>query len=77
MGNLTRRQIIAIGAAVVFGPPILIGYLVGWAAGWFPGIIAGTVAFVLVLAVANVEVRKWLHNQSNKRDEGGEDKREP
>lgn len=61
--NLSPRQIIAIGAAVVFGPPTLIGFVVGYFVGWFGGIIAGAVAFVLVLIVAQAEITRRLKEQ--------------
>jgi len=60
MVNLTPRQIIAIGAAIVFGLPAIIGIIVGHFKGWFAGIVAAVVVFVIVVIVAQAVITKRL-----------------
>lgn len=60
MVNLTKNQIIAIGALVVFGPSIVIGFVVAHFGGWFPGVLAGIAMFIVVVIIAQAEIGKRL-----------------
>ena len=73
MVNLTPRQIILIGAAIVFGPPLLLGILLGHFVGWFTGIGAGIILFLVIVAIASVEIRKRLEQH---KDSQNDDKQE-
>ena len=69
MVNLTPRQIIVIGAAVVFGPPAIVGIIVSHIQGWFLGILAGVLTFLIVFVVAQAAIRKKLQEQKGTQDE--------
>ena len=58
MVNFTPRQIIAIGAAIVFGLPAIIGIIVGHFKGWFAGIVAGVLLLVVVLIIVQVVISR-------------------
>lgn len=70
MVNLTPRQIILIGAAIVFGPPLLLGIILGHFVDWFAGIGGGILLFLVIVAIASVEIRKHLeqHKESQNGD---------
>lgn len=74
MVNLTPRQIIGIGAAIVFAPSLIIGLVVGHFAGLFFGVFAGGAMFIVTVVVAQVVITKRLKEMKDTRDE---DKHEP
>lgn len=74
MVNLTPRQIIAIGAAIIFGPPIVLGLVLGYFVDWFAGIGGGMLLFLVIFAIAQTEICKRLRGVKDPQDE---DKHEP
>jgi len=62
--NLTRGQIIAIGAAIVFGLPICAGIV----AGYFFGFWLGVASAGLVLLFIGYLARRWVKRANRKED---------
>lgn len=52
------KLIILIGAAVLFGPPIGIGFAVARATDPVVGIVAGVVSFIAIVAIAQKRIAK-------------------
>ena len=59
--NLNPVQIIVIGAAFVFGLPIMAGLVAAHFLGGVDGLIVGVVVFALIIAMAHSKLRKTKH----------------
>lgn len=66
--NLTKNQVIVIGALVVFGPAVVVGLVTAHFGGWFPGILAGIAMFLVVLIIAQAEIKRRLKAMQEKQE---------
>ena len=62
--NLTPQQIIAIGAAIVFGLPIATGIIVAHFHSLGGGIFSGVLVFLVILAIAQRRLRQSGKDQN-------------
>jgi len=63
MTNLKPSQIIAIGAAIVFGLPIAVGLAVGHFFGFWFGVAAGGIVLLLVAFLGHRHMVKMAKEQ--------------
>ena len=68
MNNLTTRQIIAIGAAIIFGLPICVGLVVGHFLGFWFGVALGGLVLLFIAWLA----KRWIKGTKQEKEDGGE-----
>lgn len=71
--NLTPRQIIAIGAAIVFGVPIIVGLVVGHFFGFWPGVASGGIVLLLIAFLARRQLMKRVREEEKHSETGDRD----
>ena len=64
MHNLSPQQIIAIGAAIAFGLPVVTGIIVAHFHGLGGGIFSGLLVFVVIVAVAQRRLKQSGKDQN-------------
>lgn len=63
MANLKPSQIIAIGAAIVFGPPIIIGFIACHFLGFWLGVAISGIALLAFLFIMRRYLMKRARDQ--------------
>ena len=62
--NLTTQQIIVIGAAIVFGLPVATGIIVAHFHSLGGGIFSGMLVFLVIVAIAQRQLRQSGKDQN-------------
>jgi putative Mn2+ efflux pump MntP len=73
MRNLSPQQILIIGAAIVFGLPVVIGLIVGHFYGGRAGIFSGLLLCVLILFMAHRKIMAQARRQKNEKSDEEKD----
>ena len=61
-------QLLPIGIAIIFGPPVIIGFVVAHFHGALPGVVVGVVSLLVILLIAYYWVMK--HTKGKKDGQG-------
>jgi len=69
MGNLTPLQIVAIGAALVFGIPIAVGFVVGHFFGLWLGVASGGSVLLFIFIIAHRQLMKRTREEKETKEE--------